>query len=41
VDAHQEREKSADDDGDQREAEVLDGDGVVIGEAREQGVIRE
>ena len=35
VDAHQEREEGADDDGDQGEDEVLDADGAVVGEARE------
>jgi hypothetical protein len=34
VDAHQEGEEGADDDGDEREGEVLEADGVVVGEAR-------
>ena len=38
VDAHEEREEGADDDGDEGEGEVLDADGAVVGEAREQGV---
>jgi hypothetical protein len=34
VDAHQEGEEGADDDGDEREEEVLDADGAMVGEAR-------
>ena len=32
MDAHQEREEGAEDNGDQREGEVLDADGAVVGE---------
>jgi hypothetical protein len=35
MDAHQEREKGADDDGDEGEREVLDSDGAVVSEATE------
>jgi hypothetical protein len=40
VDAHQQREKGADDDCDEREDELFDSDDAVIGgeDAREQGV---
>jgi hypothetical protein len=34
VDAHQEGEESADDDGDEREGKVLEADGAVVGKAR-------
>jgi hypothetical protein len=35
VDSHEEGKEGADDDGDEREREVLDADGAVVGEARE------
>ncbi len=37
VNAHQEREESADDDGEQGEGEVLDADSAVVCEARRAG----
>jgi hypothetical protein len=38
VDAHDEGEQGADDDGDESEGEVLEADGAVVGEARQQGI---
>ena len=37
VDAHQQREEGADDDGDEGEDEVLEADGAVVGERRGAG----